>query len=611
MTIRSRTPETLTAVARQQQLAGLTTGRIAVTTKPNDDRMMRALTPVKPAAASPASATLRKVYDDAEASRTEELDGSIMTLNVEDVHTYDKDVRIGPNPKHEEIKASLLKQGNNHRFSVTRRPNDSRYFVSAGGNTRLRIIKELWRTTQDKQWRTVDVVYRVWKKESNIVLAHMAENDVRADYTFWERALSIETLAEELKNERGGEVSTSDLVEAMKSVGIPRSAKYIQTARFATTSLQPIGRWLDFDVTQSVLAPAYRALERLATELAAGDRVGRVLRDVAVDLGEALEVRSKEASEEEPRVTVALDASAASSLVDRWQQEVATLLDTSRDGLRRMLEAQAQSPRLTAETLLAISRGEGVSFPQGCGALPPPPLGATVPAAQAPTTVAPPAPAPNVGAGAQMPLRPALISPVAPAGMPAATPATVDAQLPAVELPDDIPPNLAAAGAAGLAQHYFLKAMVQLTSLVELEDCVGVRLNSMPLGYLMELPPNGFELNSAGQPVEDAYLRRCTWLFLAALSGQHDRRAVAKLPADSAWRHLADQGQTAQFMSAALADEQPAWPSRQAIYAPYIADVLLHHQLGPLTIELLNQAHKLMHETPERNLGDLTQLLSA
>lgn len=611
MTIRSRTPETLTAVARQQQLAGLTTGRIAVTTKPNDDRMMRALTPVKPAAASPASATIRKVYDDAEASRTEELDGSIMTLNVEDVHTYDKDVRIGPNPKHEEIKASLLKQGNNHRFSVTRRPNDSRYFVSAGGNTRLRIIKELWRTTQDKQWRTVDVVYRVWKKESNIVLAHMAENDVRADYTFWERALSIETLAEELKNERGGEVSTSDLVEAMKSVGIPRSAKYIQTARFATTSLQPIGRWLDFDVTQSVLAPAYRALERLATELAAGDRVGRVLRDVAVDLGEALEVRSKEASEEEPRVTVALDASAASSLVDRWQQEVATLLDTSRDGLRRMLEAQAQSPRLTAETLLAISRGEGVSFPQGRGALPPPPLGATVPAAQAPTTVAPPAPAPNVGAGAQMPLRPALISPVAPAGMPAATPATVDAQLPAVELPDDIPPNLAAAGAAGLAQHYFLKAMVQLTSLVELEDCVGVRLNSMPLGYLMELPPNGFDLNSAGQPVEDAYLRRCTWLFLAALSGQHDRRAVAKLPADSAWRHLADQGQTAQFMSAALADEQPAWPSRQAIYAPYIADVLLHHQLGPLTIELLNQAHKLMHETPERNLGDLTQLLSA
>ena len=611
MTIRSRTPETLTAVARQQQLAGLTTGRIAVTTKPNDDRMMRALTPVKPAAASPASATIRKVYDDAEASRTEELDGSIMTLNVEDVHTYDKDVRIGPNPKHEEIKASLLKQGNNHRFSVTRRPNDSRYFVSAGGNTRLRIIKELWRTTQDKQWRTVDVVYRVWKKESNIVLAHMAENDVRADYTFWERALSIETLAEELKNERGGEVSTSDLVEAMKSVGIPRSAKYIQTARFATTSLQPIGRWLDFDVTQSVLAPAYRALERLATELAAGDRVGRVLRDVAVDLGEALEVRSKEASEEEPRVTVALDASAASSLVDRWQQEVATLLDTSRDGLRRMLEAQAQSPRLTAETLLAISRGEGVSFPQGRGALPPPPLGATAPAAQAPTTVAPPAPAPNVGAGAQMPLRPALISPVAPAGMPAATPATVDAQLPAVELPDDIPPNLAAAGAAGLAQHYFLKARVQLTSLVELEDCVGVRLNSMPLGYLMELPPNGFELNSAGQPVEDAYLRRCTWLFLAALSGQHDRRAVAKLPADSAWRHLADQGQTAQFMSAALADEQPAWPSRQAIYAPYIADVLLHHQLGPLTIELLNQAHKLMHETPERNLGDLTQLLSA
>jgi ParB family protein of integrating conjugative element (PFGI_1 class) len=610
MTIRSRTPETLTAVARQQQLAGLTTGRIAVTTKPNDDRMMRALTPVKPAA-SPASATLRKVYDDAEASRTEELDGSIMTLNVEDVHTYDKDVRVGPNPKYDEIKASLLKQGNNHRFSVTRRPNDSRYFVSAGGNTRLRIIKELWRTTQDKQWRTVDVVYRVWKKESSIVLAHMAENDVRADYTFWERALGIERLAEELTIERGGEVSTTDLADAMKSVGIPRSVKYIQTARFATTALRPVGRWLEVGVTQNVIAPAYRALEKLCGELGARpESVQTVLQEILSDLSETLEIRSKEACEAELPTAVILDQEAAIGLINRWQQGVATLVDSTVDGLSRMLEAQAQSPRIAAETLRAISRGEGVSYPQTRGTLPPPPTGASAPPAPARAPAAPVAPA--VASPAQQPLRPPIIAPVTPAGLATSTVAEqANALLPAVELPDDIPPNLAAAGAAGLAQHQFLKAMVQLTSLVELEDCVGVRLNSMPLGYLMELPPNGFELNSAGQPVEDAYLRRCTWLFLAALSGQHDSRAVAQLPAESAWRNLADQGQTAQFMSAALADEQPSWPSRQAIYAPYIADVLLHHQLGPLTIALLNQAHKLMHETPERNLGDLTQLLPA
>lgn len=203
------------------------------------------------------------------------------------------------------------------------------------------------------------------------------------------------------------------------------------------------------------------------------------------------------------------------------------------------------------------------------------------------------------------------MAPVTPAGMPAKSAGQGEAQLPAVELPDDIPPNLAAAGAAGLAQHEFLKAMVQLTSLVDLEDCVGVHLNSMPLGYLMEPPSNGFELDAAGQQVEDAYLRRCTWLFLAALSGQHDQRAVAKLPADSVWRQFADQGQTVQFMSTALTDGQPAWPSRQAVFAPYVADVLLHPQLGPLAIEVLGLAHKLMRETPERGLGDLTQLLPA
>lgn len=579
--------------------------------KSNDDRMMRALTPVKPAP-STASATLRKVYDDADANRTEELDGSMMTLNVEDVYTYDRDVRIGPNPKYEEIKASLISQGNNHRFSVTRRPGDSRYFISAGGNTRLRIIKELWRTTQDKKWRTIDVVYRVWRNESSVILAHLAENDVRAGITFWERACGIEELEVALKNERGGEVATSELIEALKSAGMPRSAKYIQTARFTTTFLRPIGRWLDFDVTQSVIAPAYRALERLGVDLGAQPKsVTASFHETLADLGETMEIRSKEASDAEPPVAVILDQEAANALVSRWQHGIAALVDTTIDGLRRMLEAQAQSPRIAAEALRAVGRGEGVAYPQGRGTLPPPPVGASAPAAQPPVRTPAPSATPAAAAPSQQPLRPALMAPVTPAGMPAKSAGQGEAQLPAVELPDDIPPNLAAAGAAGLAQHEFLKAMVQLTSLVDLEDCVGVHLNSMPLGYLMEPPSNGFELDAAGQQVEDAYLRRCTWLFLAALSGQHDQRAVAKLPADSVWRQFADQGQTVQFMSTALTDGQPAWPSRQAVFAPYVADVLLHPQLGPLAIEVLGLAHKLMRETPERGLGDLTQLLPA
>lgn len=82
--------------------------------------------------------------------------------------------------------------------------------------------------------------------------------------------------------------------------------------------------------------------------------------------------------------------------------------------------------------------------------------------------------------------------------------------------------------------------MVQFMFFVELEDCVGVCLNSMFLGYLMELFLNGFELNLVGQFVEDVYLWCCIWFFLVVLLGQYDCCVVVKLFVDLVWCYFVD-----------------------------------------------------------------------
>ena len=76
------------------------------------------------------------------------------------------------------------------------------FIVHAGGNTRLIILKELFAETGDPRFAAVPCLLKAWCCESDVLLAHLRENDLRGGLTFIDKARAVceaqKLLAEEL-----------------------------------------------------------------------------------------------------------------------------------------------------------------------------------------------------------------------------------------------------------------------------------------------------------------------------------------------------------------------------------------------------------------------------
>ena len=74
---------------------------------------------------------------------------------------------------------------------VTRRPGEPDYRLYTGGNTRLKILKELFAETGERRFARLACWYRAWRDEAEVVLAHLKENDLRGDLIFRDKALAV------------------------------------------------------------------------------------------------------------------------------------------------------------------------------------------------------------------------------------------------------------------------------------------------------------------------------------------------------------------------------------------------------------------------------------
>ncbi|MEF8690748.1 UNVERIFIED_CONTAM: hypothetical protein NO986_25355, partial [Comamonas sp. A-3] len=139
-----------------------------------------------------AEAAKAALHRDSERSTTsfdpmDEIDGSIIVLDVFDIDEYSLNPRKKANSQRAEIKASMKVDGITNMFSVTRRNPTEKYFPYGGGNTRVEIAKELVNEGVEKL-RRIHVVTRKWPGEAAVIAAHLSENDNRSDISFWERA---------------------------------------------------------------------------------------------------------------------------------------------------------------------------------------------------------------------------------------------------------------------------------------------------------------------------------------------------------------------------------------------------------------------------------------
>jgi len=83
-----------------------------------------------------------------------------LTLTLDQIRPYRYNPRQADHPRYEELKASIAAVGIRNPFTVTRHPGDDHYIIESGGNTRLRILNELWKETGDERFRRVQVLFK-------------------------------------------------------------------------------------------------------------------------------------------------------------------------------------------------------------------------------------------------------------------------------------------------------------------------------------------------------------------------------------------------------------------------------------------------------------------
>ena len=123
-------------------------------------------------------------------------------IDISRIQPYEHNPRHGRNPEYDRIRDSIRNTGLDQPLVVTQRPNAEDFIVHAGGNTRLIILKELFAETGDPRFTAVPCLIKPWCCESDVLLAHLRENDLRGGLTFIDKARAVceaqKLLAEEL-----------------------------------------------------------------------------------------------------------------------------------------------------------------------------------------------------------------------------------------------------------------------------------------------------------------------------------------------------------------------------------------------------------------------------
>ncbi|MBK5942956.1 ParB family protein [Halorhodospira halophila] len=161
-----------------------------------------------------------------------------LVLSIEQILEYQDNPRRLENPRYEEIKQSIAAQrGLNNSLDVTRRPGDEHYTICAGGNTRLRILRELFAETGDEAFARVHCLYHPWQGETTVLTSHLVENELRGELALIDKALALEHLRGHLEAESGEKLSRNAFIARLHGLGYTISKRHLLRYEFAAQHL--------------------------------------------------------------------------------------------------------------------------------------------------------------------------------------------------------------------------------------------------------------------------------------------------------------------------------------------------------------------------------------
>ena len=199
----------------------------------------------------------------------------ISRVDVTQIHSYSRNPRRQQNPEYDRIKASIEAEGLDQPLVLSQEPGASDYVLHSGGNTRLSILKDLFEESGDDRFRWVDCVIRPWSKESNLLFAHLRENELRGGLPFIDKALAVFDAKALLEKELSVEsLSQRQLEELFRERGFGLSHSMISKMGYAVDTLWPV---MPKALAAGLGRPQVekiRALERAAREIWNRRRLG-------------------------------------------------------------------------------------------------------------------------------------------------------------------------------------------------------------------------------------------------------------------------------------------------------------------------------------------------
>ncbi|HCM9649133.1 TPA: ParB family protein [Enterobacter bugandensis] len=164
-----------------------------------------------------------------------------MVLTIEQLAPNPDNPRTSRNPRYDEIKASIKARGLDTVPKVTRDPDGdpNKYIFSDGGNTRYQILTELWHETGEERFFRIHVLVKPWPGRLQCVIGHLAENEVRGDLSFIEKARGIHKARIIYEEQLDKPVSMRELSKLLTEQGLPIDASSISRMESTLTHLYP------------------------------------------------------------------------------------------------------------------------------------------------------------------------------------------------------------------------------------------------------------------------------------------------------------------------------------------------------------------------------------
>jgi ParB family protein of integrating conjugative element (PFGI_1 class) len=163
-----------------------------------------------------------------------------MMVAVHDIKEYDRNPRRERNAAYEDLKASLQSRGFTGVLPITRRPGDREYMVAEGGNTVLRIVKELYAETGDPKFQRLPCLFEPWKSDPEVLIAHLIENDARSDLLFIDRARAVRELRTLLEADSGERLSDAEITRLLRERGYALNPSALSRMAYALEMLFPV-----------------------------------------------------------------------------------------------------------------------------------------------------------------------------------------------------------------------------------------------------------------------------------------------------------------------------------------------------------------------------------